>query len=577
MACFGQSRQGFSVIAGWKPYLAGGKSKFKYAPLYIFHNYERFRVRPEFRLTFNVQTSDFSTTKRFRPRVGQARVMMPLHFVDAVDFSPSVTAPINYVTGACQRIGRNLKALRDHNTRYFNGQVVVPGRISKRGLKYLDTMNRRFADFERHYQARYDSMFPVTLLPRYSLEDWLDHSSYSASRKLQLIKAIDHPRLSYKVDSFIKKEAYPEVKPPRLINSREDAFKVLVGPFTHAIEKDVFSSRYTIKGKDSKTQTRIIYNRLRHKVFFLSTDYSRWESSVTDNFISKLERFVWNKYPSPYPWDFHDWLTNNTLNNRLCARKIFGGTVVGTRMSGDMHTSLMNTVINVLITDYIMSVLGITWDGFFEGDDGLIGLDSVPTPAQIQSISLLANELGFDLTMETSLQLKDATFLGRHIISDSATMREPCKAICHAQWSYSLTRHDPLEIVRSRGYGLIQENPHCPILYSLGKAFLRFAGDGPISHIDQWYRDFYDIPWYVRDVDVSAVPTDDTRREFERLFGVPYSTQVYIEHLLDTNQFELVKLHLTELISRNHPTWVSNYYLSTDFIRAFHYFDSSDR
>lgn len=565
------------VIAGWKPHHAGGKTKFIFAPLYIFHNYTNFRVRSEFKLKFNPQMSNFITTKRYKPRIGQARAMMPIHFVDVVDFSPTITAPINFVSGACQRVGRNLKALRNENTRYFNGHVTVPGRMSNRALVYLNVMSTRFQLFENHFTQRYSELFPTTLCPVYSVEDWLDHSSYSEARKQQLLAAKDHPRVSYKVDSFIKKEAYPEIKPPRLINSREDAFKILVGPFTHVVEKDIFSSRFTIKGKTAEQQNHIIFERLRYKKFYLSTDYSRWESSVTEDFITRFERFVWNKYPSPYPWDFHTWLTDNTLHNRICARKIFTGSVVGTRMSGDMHTSLMNTTINIVLTDYIMTTLGLTWDGFFEGDDGIIGLDIVPSQTQLQSISQIANELGFDLTMETASCLKDATFLGRHIISSDCSMREPCKAICHAQWSYSLTRHDPLEIVRSRGYGLIQENPQCPILYSLGKAFLRFAGEGPIHHIDQWYKQFYNIPDYIDKLTFNNHPTTESRQAFRELFGLDYSNQIYIEHLLDTNQFELARHHLTAFVSIHYPAWVDNFLLSASNIRAFHHFDVNDR
>ena len=247
----------------------------------------------------------------------QKRIKFSLDLVDAVDYTPNVHAPINFATGACQRIGRAQEYIRNFATRTFNGTntVIIP-RTSHGNLLY-NHYNRQLDFWATHVRGRVHQLFEFNPHPIYSLDEWLDHSSYTQTRKAQIRAQSDIPADYYKVDTFIKKEAYPEIKAPRLINSRSDAFKKLVGPFTHAIEKDIFSSKFTIKGRNARDQIKIIHDRLSNKLSYLSTDYSKWESSVTPEVIDKIERILWEQYPSPYPWDFHTWFINHCKSKNL--------------------------------------------------------------------------------------------------------------------------------------------------------------------------------------------------------------------------------------------------------------------
>jgi len=492
-----------------------------------------------------------------------------------VDFTPNVHAPINFLTGACQRIGRAQEYIRNLATRWFDGvdTHIIPR--TAQGNRVYNQYVRNILAWSNHVRLHMDELFSFNPYPSYSLEDWLSHSSYNECRKAKIRAQSDIPSDYYRVETFIKKEAYPEIKAPRLINSREDGFKKLVGPFTHAIEKDIFSSRFTIKGKNARDQIAIIHDRLSGKKSFLSTDYSKWESSITPEVIDHIESLLWSKYPSPYGWDFHTWFNHHCKNNNLFARGKMSCKVHGVRMSGDMHTSLGNTFINIMLTDYILTTLGLTWDGFFEGDDGLIGLDVVVSDQQLQAISNMALSLGFSLTMERAYHLSDAVFLSRHIVDQQTAFRDPIKALVHAQWSFSLHRFPEEELLRSRGYGLIMENPRCPILYELGVAMIQVAGSGRV-HCDQWYKDYFGIPDVVSSKGYYDFPTPVDRQTFHRLFGISVGTQCMVEDAIRARDWPRVNELLTRLVKEHQPSWVVNYFNVREFVKVLDHFNYDD-
>lgn len=502
---------------------------------------------------------------------------MPTDFVDVVDFTPNIHAPISVDTGMKSRLCKRNILFRQPG---FGGLIAQDQLLMPR-----IQVQERLA--KQHYEEqillwrdwiRDNPLFETNRQPKYSIDDWLDHSNYSGARKKQLLSRLDRPKDYYPVKTFIKKEAYPELKPPRTINSRDDAFKVLVGPFTHAIEKDVFGSKYSLKGKTLKEQNQIFFNRLRDKKVFISTDYSRWESSISPEIIRYIEMDFFRRYPSPYPWDFHSWLQSHILDNRLVSQGANKLTMNGVRMSGDMHTSLMNTYINLYLTAFICHNLNLTWDGFFEGDDGFIGLDQDVQDLEVlkNQFSLFSSELGFDLKIEVSRDISELPYLSRHCVSEGVAIREPFKAICHAQWSFSLHNHNPVEIQRSRGYGLALENEGSPILQSLGNMLLRRSGAGKLWYSDPWFKTYYNLPDFVSDVQFNTQISSSTRVKFQQLFGISVALQLEIEESLDQDDLEAVKENLNALFLRHKPEWRRNYYLCRDTPTWFIHVDVSD-
>lgn len=551
----------------WAPCAHYARDFKKFAPAYVFLNYQQFRIRREVKKWLRFNTSElFKVEKKKKTKKGtQIRMEMPVKFVEAVDFMPNTNAPSSVDAGMKQRLcKRNVFFRQEGIGGAIEGDVL---HMPECGRHEKDLYNTYRDNIRRWSQwIEENQLFDTNKKPKYSLDEWLEHSNYSGKRKEQLRKRVDRPKDYYSVKTFIKKEAYPDVKPPRTINSRDDAFKVLVGPFTHEVEKDVFGSKFSLKGKTLDQQSRIFYDRMKDKKVFISTDYSRWESSISADIIDEIEMRFFKRYPSPYPWNFHTWLRDHIVNNNLVSRGSNKLKLHGVRMSGDMHTSLMNTYINIYLTAYIMNILGHKWDGFFEGDDGFVGLED-----DIADLEFLKNEvrrisvsLGFDLKIDVSRKLQDLPFLSRHCVGDGVCVREPFKAICHAQWSFSLHNHDPAEVVRARGYGLALENKGTPILQELGNLLLRSAGAGKLWYSDPWFKQYYGLPDHVKNVQFEEEVKFETRTKFAELFGIPISTQIKLERDLKNNKLDEVRLVMNSLFSRYRPEWRRNYFKCRD-------------
>lgn len=495
------------------------------------------------------------------------RLKMPIDFLDAVDFTPDINAPISVDSGMKQRLCKNNVFMRGFGNE-IQGDVLIRMPIVpvERNLQVNYRVSvQQWANWIHRNQM-------IIIRPhKYSIDEWLDHSNYNGNRKLQLRRALGKPKDWYPVKTFIKKEAYPECKPPRTINSRHDAFKVLVGPFTHQIEKDVFSSRWTIKGKNLNDQNHTVFTRLNQADYFLSMDYSRWESSVGPEVIRMIEMPFFRRYASPYNWDFHRWLEGHILNNALQSKGRNSCKLNGVRMSGDMHTSLMNTYLNMHLTAYIFDTLHVQWDGFFEGDDGLVGLwGNHNWQHIINNVQVISRHLGFDLKVIGADQLYKVPFLSRHYLSPTVAVRDPFKALCHAQWSFSLHKHPADVIVRSRGFGLAFENSGGPILPNLGNLFLRFSGGGKMC-FDQWWKEQFNAPDVTHAVQFESYPSSDVRFKFQELFGITVAQQLEIEWYLDNDDLVKVKDLLNTLFTQFRPQWVRNYLFVSELkMRTYH-------
>lgn len=502
---------------------------------------------------------------------------MPIQFVQAVDYSPNINSPGNVFYGFKMRLARTpiiLRHIEGNSIKvgYNGSQVLVDSNIPQSEITLKSVYCENIRRWSQYIESKVTEYIDIKE-HEYNFDEWIQGTNYSGRRKLQLQKAFGPPENYYKVKTFIKKEPYPEIKPARTINSRDDKFKAIVGPFMHNIEKDVFSSKFTVKGKDYKQQTSMIVSRLSKFKRFVCTDYSRWETSISPEIISMIELPMFEKYKSPFNWDFHGWLREHLLSNNLKCQGKFSAKLEGVRMSGDMHTSLMNTYINLMLTSYICDKADIQWDGFFEGDDGMIGVEtSLSDEILRKHFSEVSFMLGFELKIDIYHELKNAIFLSKHYISHDVAVRSPAKAITHAQWSFSLHIMPPLDIVRARGYSLFLENANAPILPHLGLSFLRFASSGKLSYPDNWYKTFFNLP---DSIDVTTLPTEinvsnQARQLFADVYKIPIGLQLTIEQLLNEDDFENVTPLMNSIVKLSNPDWLTNFFnCSTDRFDRF--------
>lgn len=345
-------------------------------------------------------------------------------------------------------------------------------------------------------------------------------------------------RKLYKIKSFVKREFYEEPKNLRFINSRSLDFRVLVGPYIKLIEEQLYKQNpYFVKGKIITELPKDIM-RLKNYRYFLETDYSSFESSFspayTDNVECQMMRFYLKNNPEILNYVMKCYYTrkNGLLlpRNEYCSN--FGHYVyrtVGTRMSGEMWTSLANSFSNLMNMLYICDKRQIKCDGFVEGDDGLFGL------SENTIVEADYNNLGFKIKMHYTSDLSLTTFCGNMFSLQTLHSLVPLEQISRVfvtcSSGYLNVRNIKQSyLLRAKAMSLYVQGKHTPIAGPLSYYILRILGPGPILNDpgESWWN------YYVMDMtqhkmfDYQPILMDD-RIQYFRMTGISIEQQILIE------------------------------------------------
>jgi len=186
-------------------------------------------------------------------------------------------------------------------------------------------------------------------------QTWLDENkSYSGPRKRQLMRAyktLSEIRINehdYACKTHVKREMYEEPKYLRLINSRTDRFKALVGPYIHYLEKLIYHKKiryqggehqFFVKGTDPHLFPTLI-SKLQDNPYFLETDYSSFESSFDPCYVDVVECSLWRYFfknnPTILKTIMNVYYTNHhgalVPRKEKLLSKLFSAGVTGARM-----------------------------------------------------------------------------------------------------------------------------------------------------------------------------------------------------------------------------------------------------
>jgi len=394
---------------------------------------------------------------------------------------------------------------------------------------------------------------------------WLnENQSYSPARKLQLRKLFAKMLASgniwkltekdYACKSFIKREMYEIAKFLRLINSRTDRFKILVGPFIHHIEKILYNkfykngsitSRFFVKGTNPRDMPQMI-QKLKKYPYFLETDYSSFEGSFDPTYVDVVECALWRHIfkNNPHVLDtvmrcYYSVNTNNgAITYKPRTEKLlshyYTARVVGARMSGEMWTSLANGFSNLMNMLFIAHINGIKLDGFIEGDDGIFGMDSLNVaPIDFQ-------DLGFDIKMKIHTNLEDTDFCGNifSLITNHALL--PPEQIVRLAWTHSsiyfhAKKPKLIELLRMKVMSTYVLGKYTPILGPLCSKIISFIGFGPMLHevSTRWWDALLDK--YIEQEKFEPVTIcPDDRILYQHRFGIDITTQLALERIIET-------------------------------------------
>lgn len=362
-------------------------------------------------------------------------------------------------------------------------------------------------------------------------EDWLAGTSYNNSRKDSLretkVGMRGQPptrRQCQHIDSFVKQEAYDELKEARWINSRSDAFKVYSGPAFKAIEEEVYKNPWFIKHVPIPDRPKLISMLRKAGLFYFENDYKAYESHFIAIVMAACElvlyRYMLQRHPALAD------IICDTLRgtNKLRTRAGVKVDLEARRMSGDMCTSLGNGFTNLMIVLYIAYLKGGHVSGFVEGDDGLFA-STVPLTAEDFAA------LGFTVEINQLSDPCDGHFCGMTVTDKGEIIKRHQKVFETFAWSERYHECGPklqLRLLRSKALSLAYELPHCPILGQLAQVALSVTRGVKQKFIPDGYhirpRDEAGVPVFA--------PSETARLKYEQLFGVSIETQLLAEQYI---------------------------------------------
>lgn len=383
------------------------------------------------------------------------------------------------------------------------------------------------------------------------MEEWLLNSKYNSKRR-QKMRELADALLSNKKDikkiyhmtSFIKKEFYSELKEPRIINSRSDEFKSLVGPFTHQIEKLVMREHY-IKHKLPSDVAQQMNDMATKYPLLYETDYSSFEGSFDRELMEHVELAMMEHVLQNYPWILsiikRAYSKKNFLRYKVCEGNFASCQFEGSRMSGDMWTSLCNGFTNYCLVSYFawkaqQDVGYFDYDFIVEGDDGFI---ATSYPLRFD----LAAELGFKLKCEAKHDINDLSFCGicefnGRLVPDIHTILNKygyvhttniVRGIKNANNSRKQLKRTR-DLIHSKALSLLAQSAGIPVLQAVAQQQLKLGGKFVPKYVDWWESEVYDFSQVTQ---MTSLPIEDGMRKFvETRFEISVKHQLAIEKKL---------------------------------------------
>lgn len=378
---------------------------------------------------------------------------------------------------------------------------------------------------ESHYpQWRKDELIAVALARGYDLDGYDDNNCLQ-KRDEECIE-------------FVKRETYPSYKEARLINSRHDAFKVLTGPFFHAVEKELFKLKWFVKYVPVRDRAKLIAGIFVPGSLATCTDYSSFESMFLPELWCAVEGKLYSYMAQNCSKQLRDTIANLLAGKNVMKFRSSKGRITtclqGTRMSGDMCTSLGNGFTNLMMMLFVAEESGVDVDGFVEGDDGLFMCSG-------ELCEELFAKLGATIKLEKR-ELNQASFCGNIFdLQAGQNVVDPIEKMVGFGWSTSRlaigTGKNHKALLEAKARSLAFECPGCPILSSLSKYVLRCVGKNDMRKVvnDKSLNDYERarledaLHWSGPDRAVSP----RTRELVSELYGVSVNEQKMIESYFD--------------------------------------------
>lgn len=427
--------------------------------------------------------------------------------------------PVNWVRGVRKRVA--------------HAQISDPEELGKFFKFVNDTIIPRFPIIE------------PGLSNEFLLENWLSHSNYNTRRKNKLreLNSIMQTQFRYNTrnfhcKSFIKAEFYPSIKEARIINSRTDYFKSYIGGIICYIQELVMKDHF-VKHLTPDEIASKLDEVSRNYPFVYETDYSSFEGSFSKAFMQNVELQLFKHMLLNYP-DYSEYLEIcYRQRNFIHFRGMLTASFDGSRMSGDMWTSLANGFSNYCLVEWYMYKQSVrtgmfSYDFLVEGDDGFIA-----TGVELDHIQQDAQLLGFTLKCEKHRSKNDLSFCGiceyegklvpdiNRYLSHYGLCCDTTIVKCFTSSSKRSRKH-LMNWIHSKALSLLAVSRGIPVLQAVAQQQLRLGGHFDPKYVDWWESQFYDFSNVTQ---MKAEPiTESMRRFVAERFSIPVDTQIRIEN-----------------------------------------------
>lgn len=381
-----------------------------------------------------------------------------------------------------------------------------------------------------------DNLKPLDRIKTF--DEWIEETHYSQKRKQQLRllreRVTEEDVFRAKVKCFVKDEFYSKPKAPRMISSREDKAKVILGPIFSSMEDIIYALPPFVKGLTSQQRVEKIHNMFGDRPVYV-TDYSSFETHFHRKMMDVVEMQVYKRLLERYPNELR--LVRVIRGNNHLVSKYFTGTLEAVRMSGEMNTSMGNGISNYLFMLFAARELGVEVRNMIvEGDDGLVELDADLSEE-------LFEKMGLEIKLAPA-RACEASFCG--CVYDPVTLHNfghPLDLLAKIGWgdkqssSYSARRRT--ELLVAKVYSAIAEFPGVPIVWKFCslvlKNFRNITYARAMKYID-YYRTtlcqlsdvvveptLNDRLWFAHLTGLSPVDQEKIEREFDETFPSCYS------------------------------------------------------
>jgi hypothetical protein len=360
------------------------------------------------------------------------------------------------------------------------------------------------------------------------------------------------------VKSFIKDETYLPPKAVRLINSRDDFFKCLSGPLFDAISHELFKvtekNSWFIKNVPVADRPEVIMKKMmRDGKTYYCTDYTAFECHFTPDVMKTIEFGLYDSMVRRLSAEERRrmQLIKDVLSGEnVCYFSQGRVKVHGTRMSGEMNTSLGNGFSNLMLTLFIADqkrcgeVLG-----FVEGDDGLFTFEHEDRAPTVEDYK----QLGFTIKMEKTRNLNEASFCGNVFdTTDKVVLTDPMAALAGFGWTnkkyVNANRNTQLALLRAKALSLVHQYNGVPMLMEFGRRVEELTRGVTISkriinNTEQYHRQR--LKSYVETaLPIKREVTMQTRALVEKLYLVSVEAQIAFEQKMPELQLDsTIELH----------------------------------